>query len=223
MCHYRLLHVTYVCMMSGCEKYDRIRGTPSWRGTGGQYDCVVINGKTQMEFVHIHTFLILHSVSNVWHLALVHQYCYMSRHPSSSYIRLKPGRTDFINADSILWMVHILPASTYNDCLTVQDLQPDIHLRLADLHWYTIGDAISTVVLTIILCSCVHLVYLLLYIKFIDRRDVWHNIGPWLVTIGPPEGKRLVIALYCIVFRCNYFQLEWPSWLSRSRRSTITK
>ena len=69
------LHVTYVCMMSGCEKYDRIRGTPSWQGTGGQYDCVVINGKTQMESVHTHTFLILHSVSNIWHLALVHQYC----------------------------------------------------------------------------------------------------------------------------------------------------
>lgn len=134
MCRFRSLRVAYVCLMSGREEYDRIRATPTWRGTSSRFDCVVINGETQMEFVRIHAFLILRSVSKVWRLAFVHRYRYMSRHPSSGYIRLKTGRTDFIDADSILRMVHILPTSTYNHYFTVQDLQPDIHLRLAELH-----------------------------------------------------------------------------------------
>lgn len=121
--------------MSGQLKHDRIRATPAWRGGSSRNDCAVVNGEHHLEFVKIFGFFTLRSGSFSSHIALVNRYRYIGRHRSSGYIQLADNlQVEVMFADTIIRLVHILPASTYNDYLTVQDLQPDIHLRLRELN-----------------------------------------------------------------------------------------
>lgn len=120
--------------MSGQLKYDRIRATPTWQGsTAGRYDCAIVNGETHFDFVKILGFFVIGFGSLTWRIALVYRYQYVGRHRSSGYIQLADnGRVDVIFADAIVRLIHILPASKYNPYLTVQDVMPDVYLRLRD-------------------------------------------------------------------------------------------
>lgn len=135
ICRHHSIEVAYVCLVSGRLKHDRIRATPTWQGSSGRYDCAVINGENHLEFVRIYGFFTLCSGSATWHIALVNHYQYIGRHRSSGYIQLVDNRQiDLIFADTIIRLIHILPASTYNPHLTIQDLQPDTYLRLQELN-----------------------------------------------------------------------------------------
>jgi hypothetical protein len=124
-----------VCMMSAALKSDLIRATPRWRKKGSRYDCAVINGTNQLEFVKVYGCFSVRFSTMTYRVALVHRYQYMGRHQSSGYIELEDGVDfDFVFVDTIIRSVHILPPSTYNPHFTIQDLQsPDIHLRLDPL------------------------------------------------------------------------------------------
>ena len=124
--------ITYVCHMSATIKYDYVRSTPQWRKTGARYDCVIFNGLNGLEFASILALFTLRMSTTDLRVALIRRYHSVGRHSSSDYIQLQDvNQIDFIFADSIVRAVHILPPSTYNPFLTVQDLSsPDIHLRL---------------------------------------------------------------------------------------------
>jgi hypothetical protein len=126
------MRVTYVCTMSAAIKYDYLRSTPKWRGQGPRYDCALINGANNIEFVKVMAYFTVEVSSTTYRVALVHRYRSVGRHASSEYIRLKDdGNMDFIFVDTIIRSVQLIPPSTYNPYFTVQDMQsPDIHLRL---------------------------------------------------------------------------------------------
>lgn len=136
ICRHHSVQVAYICLMSGRLKHDHIRATPTWRGsTSGRYDCAIINGENHFDFVKIFGFFMLSSGPTTWHIALVHRYQYIGRHRSSGYIQLADdGQMDIIFADTIIRLIHILPTSRYNPYLTVQDVTPDIYLRLKKLN-----------------------------------------------------------------------------------------
>jgi hypothetical protein len=118
--------------MSGVEKYDILRATPSWRKEGSRYDCALVNGISGLEFVKIYAVLTVHLSSAAFRVALVHRYQSAGRHKLSNYIELNLNSKpfEFIFTDTIIRMVLILPPSTYNKHFTVQDMSPDIFLRL---------------------------------------------------------------------------------------------
>jgi hypothetical protein len=128
---YRSARVMYVCLMSAALKYDYLRATPRWRKQGTQYDGALINGSNGPEFAQIYGFftVILHPA--IYRVALIHRYCNVGRHPSSNYIQLEDNDDiDYIFADTIIRSAHILRPSTYNPFFTVQDISPDMYLRL---------------------------------------------------------------------------------------------
>ena len=129
------MQIKYVCMMSAVLKYDLLHATPQWRKIGPRYDCVLINGTSQLEFAKVYGLFSVRLSSAAYCVALIHHYHSMGRHTSSEYIELTDnGDFDFIFIDTIISSVHILTPSTYNHCFTIQDLQnPDIHLCLESL------------------------------------------------------------------------------------------
>jgi hypothetical protein len=129
---YFFMHITYVCHMDATLKYDYVHSTPQWRKTGARYDCVVFNGLNCLEFASILALFTLHTLTIDLCVALICRYHSVGRHSSSDYIQLQDvNQIDFIFVDSIVRAVHILPPSTYNPFLTVQDISsPDIHLCL---------------------------------------------------------------------------------------------
>ena len=118
--------------MSAAFKQDYVCSTPHWRNTGPRHDCVVFNGLNGLEFASILALFTLRTLTTDLRVALIRRYHSVGRHSSSDYLQLQDvNQIDFIFADSIVRAVHILPPSTYNPFLTVQDLSsPDIHLRL---------------------------------------------------------------------------------------------
>jgi hypothetical protein len=118
--------------MSAALQHDYVRSTPHWRNTGARYDCVVFNGLNGLEFASILALFTVCTLTTDLRVALIRRYHSVGRHSSSDYIQLQDvNQIEFIFADSIVRAVHILPCSTHNPFLTVQDLSsPDIHLRL---------------------------------------------------------------------------------------------
>ena len=117
--------------MSAALKYDYLWATPRWRKQSPQYDCVLINGFSGPEFAQIYGFFTVTLHPATYRVALVHHYCNVGCHLSSNYIQLEnKDDIDYIFADIIIRAVHILPPSTYNQFFTVQDMSPDMYLRL---------------------------------------------------------------------------------------------
>jgi hypothetical protein len=117
--------------MSAALKYDYLRATPRWRKQASRYDSALINGSNGPEFAQIYGFFTVTLHPTVYRVALIRRYCNVGRHPSSDYIQLKDkDDIDYIFADTIIRAVHILRPSMYNDFYTVQDISPDMYLRL---------------------------------------------------------------------------------------------
>lgn len=133
---YLCVRVKYICLMSGKEITEYIRARPNWRRQGPRYDCAIINGSVQLEFVKILAYFKLPSATDSCEIALVCCFKYKGWHRHSGYIQLTvEDKTDIILVDTIIKSVHITSPSTYNLYFTVQDLQqPDVYLRLITLN-----------------------------------------------------------------------------------------
>jgi hypothetical protein len=117
--------------MSAAIKYDYLRATPIWRKQGKRYDAALINGSDGPEFAQVYGFFTVTLCPTIYRVALIRRYRNIGRHPSSNYILLEDkDNIDFIFADTIIRAVHILSPSSYNRFHTVQDVAPDIFLRL---------------------------------------------------------------------------------------------
>jgi hypothetical protein len=117
--------------MSAALRHDYLRATPIWRKLGARYDGALVNGPDGHEFVQIYGFFTVTLHPTIYRVALIRRYCNAERHPSSNYIQLEDqDDIDYIFADTIIRGVHILRPSTYNPFFTVQDLTPDMYLRL---------------------------------------------------------------------------------------------
>jgi hypothetical protein len=128
---YLSARVKYVCFMSAALKYDYLRATTRWRKQGIRYDSVLINGSDGPEFAQVYGFFTVTLHPTIYRVALIRRYHTVGRHLSSNYLQLEDKDViDFIFADTIIRAAQILPPSTYNHFLTVQDMSPDMYLRL---------------------------------------------------------------------------------------------
>jgi hypothetical protein len=111
--------------------------------SGPRYDFTLVNGISDLAFMKIYALFTIHLSFATHCVALVHRYQLAGRHRFSNYIELTSnGKAfKFIFTDTIIQMVHILSpwASPYNDHFTVQDISPDIFLRLLWWFWLTVS------------------------------------------------------------------------------------
>ncbi|TRM55788.1 hypothetical protein BD626DRAFT_576598 [Schizophyllum amplum] len=128
---FRCLHVRFICMMSSQLRVDTIRTNSNWQKQGPRHDCVLIKvGEQEYEFGQVYAFVELTVRTQKLEVAYVRRFKTRGRHPASRYIELEKGGVDMIPVDSIERAVELIPPSSNNKYLTVEDLEPDMYLRL---------------------------------------------------------------------------------------------
>ncbi|KAL1669102.1 hypothetical protein GGF50DRAFT_85638 [Schizophyllum commune] len=136
---YHLLRTRFVCMMSWRLQVDLIRAKSNWHKQGPRYDGILINvGDDQSrayEFGIAYAFLNLATCGHKMDLAYVRRFKTIGRHADSDYIMLQSAKVDFVPVDAIERAVHIVPpreGGGLSKYFMVQDLEPDMYLRLKD-------------------------------------------------------------------------------------------
>lgn len=131
--------MSYLSQELAIELQDLLHVTPTWRGQLARHDCICLRGHRANDIIFAKMYaLFMLRIGDTWyHLGIVRKYRKKGRNKITGYIELwdaREGEYEIIFIDSIVRYAHILPATSTNKFLVVQDLyDPDMYLRLIDV------------------------------------------------------------------------------------------
>ncbi|KAL1689775.1 hypothetical protein GGG16DRAFT_114767 [Schizophyllum commune] len=128
---YHCLNVHYICMMSYQLRKDVARVHRNWQKQGPRCDNVLIKvGEEEYEFGQVYALFEVTVQTRKLALAYVQRFKTLGRSSVSGYIELQKASVDFVEIDAVERGCELMPPSPHNSRWTVQDLRPDMYLRL---------------------------------------------------------------------------------------------
>ena len=128
---YHCLNVRYICMMSYQLRKDVARVHRNWQKQGPRCDNVLIKvGEEEYEFGQVYALFEVTVQTRKLALAYVQRFKTLGRSSVSGYIELQKASVDFVEIDAVERGCELMPPSPSNPRWTVQDLRPDMYLRL---------------------------------------------------------------------------------------------